>query len=232
MTRKAIARYRDGRNAVLAGLGLLSPGFLCLVIAVGLVAPGYSTMRNEVSELGLGPTAAALEGAFVGFGVLMCLFASGLWRSFRGDPAGRCGAVLLGLTGLTVAALAAFPTDLNIRRTTVHGTIHGWLFFVGVGMFVGAAGLFARAFRRDPLWRRMAGYTRVNAALVVAVWVVWLAFASQQQFDPSPPLGFAAGLIERLLILCMSGWIGVVAARHTQLAVRARRIGETRAAGS
>jgi hypothetical membrane protein len=200
----AVARYGDGPSACLAALGLLSPGFLVLVFAAGRAAPGYSPLRDEVSELALGVTAAVLDGGLIGFGMLVCLFAAGLWRSFRVDAAGRCGALLLALSGVTVAALAVFPTDVSIRRTTVHGTIHDWLFFAGVGMFVGAGGLFARAFRRDPLWRRIGRYTRVNAVVVVAVWVVWLAFASQQQFDPRPPLGAVAGLIERVLILCMT----------------------------
>jgi hypothetical membrane protein len=220
-----IAHYRDTVSACLAGLGLLSPGFLCLVIAAGLAAPRYSMVRDEVSDLGLrSVTADILDGGLIGFGALLCLFATGLWRSFRADVAGRRAAFLLVIVGVSVACLAAFPMDPSVRHPTVHGTIHGALFFVCVGLFVSAAWMFARAFRRDPLWRRIAAYTRASAIAVVAVWVVWVAFASQQVFDPNPPLGAVAGLIERILIVVITVWIGVVAARHTQLAVLARRI--------
>ena len=88
----AVARYGDGPSACLAALGLLSPGFLVLVFAAGRAAPGYSPLRDEVSELALGVTAAVLDGGLIGFGMLVCLFAAGLWRSFRVDAAGRCGA--------------------------------------------------------------------------------------------------------------------------------------------
>jgi hypothetical membrane protein len=220
---RALGRYRDPTTACLAAIGLLSPGFVILVAVAGLAAPHYSAVHDEVSDLGLGVTAAVLDGGFVAFGALLCLFAAGLRRSFRADATGRRGALGLGLVGVAVACLAAFPTDADARHPTLHGTIHGALFLAGIGGFVFAAWHFARAFRRDPLWRRIAGYTQANAVAIVAVWAVWEAFASVQAFDPHPPLGAVGGLIERVLILGMAGWIAVVALRHTQLALVARR---------
>ncbi|MGN6380534.1 MAG: DUF998 domain-containing protein, partial [Gaiellales bacterium] len=174
--------YPDRVSACLAGVGLLSPGFLALVTTVGLLRPGYNMTRDEVSQLGLGVTAAAADGGFAGFGVLLCLFAAGLGRSFRSDRAARRGSMLLGVVGLTVVGLALFPTDPDFNRTSLHGMIHGSLFGLGVAAFVASCLHFGQAFRRNPLWRRMALYTWANTPAVAAIWVVWACFASQQQF--------------------------------------------------
>lgn len=216
------ARYRDRLGACLAGLGLLSPCFLGLVAAAGLFAPGYSPVHDEVSDLALGAAAPLLDGGLAGFGALLCLFAVGLGRSFRTDADGRRGAFALGLAGVAVACLAAFPTDRSVRHQTLHGVLHGGLFLVSVVAFVAAEWQFARAFRRDSRWRALGRYTRLNAVAVAFVWLVWAMSASQQPFDPHPPLGAVAGAIERVLILVMCAWIGVVAARHTQLSLAAR----------
>jgi hypothetical membrane protein len=216
------ARYRDRLSACLAGLGLLSPCFLGLVAAAGLVAPGYSPVSDEVSDLALGAAAPLLDGGLAGFGALLCLFAVGLGRSFRADADGRRGALALGLVGVAVACLAVFPTDRSVRHQTLHGVLHGALFLVSVVAFVAAEWRFARAFGRDPRWRAFGRYTRLNAVAVAFVWLVWVTSASQQPFDLHPPLGALAGVIERALILAMCAWIGAVAARHTQLSLLAR----------
>jgi hypothetical membrane protein len=220
-----VARYRDRVTACLAGLGMLSPGFLALVTAAGLLRPGYNMLRDEVSALGLGVTAAMADGGFVGFGALLCLFAVGLGRSFRSDRAARRGSLLLALVGLGVAFLAVFPTDPDYRHPSLHGIVHGSLFLGVVAAFVCACLQFGRAFRRDPLWRRLALYTWANSTAIVVIWLVWEGFASHQEFDPNPPLASWSGLIQRVLILGMSAWIGVVAVHHTRLALTARRVG-------
>lgn len=204
-------------------LGLFSPGFLGVVTAIGLLRPGYDLVSDQVSALGLGTTAGAADGAFIGFGVLLCLFSAGLWRSFRCDRAGRRGALLLALAGVSLALLAAFATDTGIRHVTVHGLLHdACVGLLAIG-FLGGCLRFRTAFARDPRWRSLVVYTRATAIATPVIWIAWGVLGNRAPFNPAPPLIATGGLIQRCGILVMTAWIAVVAAHHSRLVWQARR---------
>jgi hypothetical membrane protein len=217
---------RPAPDLVAAGLvavGLASPGFLALVTVVGLLRPGYDMVADEISQLGLGATAAITDGGFAVFGGLLVLFSAGLWRSFRFDHDAVAGSILLGLTGLGVAALALFPTDPGPRHLSQHGMLHDVALGIAVTGFLAAGVEFSRVFRRLPRWRRLAAYTRANILWLAALWPAWAFLSDRQPYDLRPPLGAASGLIERLGVLAMSAWIAAVALHHTRLVLAARR---------
>ena len=219
----AAGRYRDPLSAGLVALGLFSPGFLTLVTEIGLLRPGYDMVSDQVSALGLGTTAGAADAAFVSFGVLLCLFAAGLWRSFRRDRAARRGALWLALAGVCLALLAAFATDTGIKHVTVHGLLHDTCVGLVALGFLGGCHRFRTAFARDPRWKGLALYTRATTIATPAIWLAWGLLGNRAPFNPTPPLMATAGLIQRCGILVMTAWIAVVAVHHSRLVWEARR---------
>jgi hypothetical protein len=120
------------------------------------------------SGLALGPYGAAMTAAFILGGALMALFALGLRRALRQNPAGRLASVLLLVAGAALCILS-FPTDPTLSHPppTLHGRLHDLAYVVlGLSLFT-AMLAFGYAFRREPAWRNLSLYTWLTAALVL-----------------------------------------------------------------
>ena len=200
----------------LVALGLLGPLFIVVFTWAGVIDPGYSMIREDVSDLAVGPTAVIQTANFVAFGVLLCLFGLGLRRSF-GDPTARRGGLLIGAMGVGLFGLAAFQTDLSYRHPTFHGVVHGVVFSAIMLCFIAACWHFTRAFARDHRWGPLLAYTRVTGVTAPVMWCVLMLFGARGRGDSSEPLSAWNGLCQRALILVLCAWIVTVAAHHVRL---------------
>jgi hypothetical membrane protein len=91
-------------------------------IVLGLLRPGYSPLRQQISDLGLGPTAPFMNAAFVLGGLLLLVGVVGIFRAIRGDvrtAARWICAVLLALSPLGVVVVGVF------NETAVAGHVTG-----------------------------------------------------------------------------------------------------------
>jgi len=193
----------DTRRAA-AIAGMAGPALFAAIFTVeGLLRPGYRPLAMFVSELSLGPRGWIQIASFILYGASFLVFARGMTRELRG-----AGASMLWGFGAALILAGVFVMDPNGTpppERTIHGRVHG---LSGAYVFLGwpvCLFLLARAFRKDPAWRPYAAPTLL-AALVTAVLLVALTYASQEiQSGRSVP-GLQVGLIQRAHIFTWLAW--------------------------
>ena len=200
---------RGRRLQIIALCGAVAP----IVYTVGALAagagfPGYSHMKQFVSELGAtgAPTAFLMNAAFLLFGVLMAAFALGLHRSIQAGPGDWLGIALIIGYGLSYVALAFSPCDPGCRGTP--GSFHHRAHFLlsDAILFLAVAGplvLYSRL-KRDSRW------TDVAWLVVCAALAAWGLFTI-------PVPGLAGALKQRLWLLLIFVCIETLALRLLRL---------------
>ncbi len=164
--------------------GCLGP-LLFVGVVAGLTFAQYDFMRSLgwdplraptfdwPSGLALGPYGPLMALTFLLGGGLLVIFALGLREALRVSRSARLGTTLLALAGIALAGLS-FTTDPTIRSTpaTWHGEIHD-LSFVLLGMTLLPALFFlSLAFRRDPRWQPLWGYTLGTVLLAIPTFIL------------------------------------------------------------
>jgi hypothetical membrane protein len=104
---------------------LVTPLWFALVTLIaGMFTPGYSHLRQAISELAAPGAPLALFVQYVGFiplAIAVLLFA---WNMRRHHPDTRLVTGLFFTTGLALLVAGIFPTDEFGRRITLSGKIH------------------------------------------------------------------------------------------------------------
>lgn len=137
-------------DALLVLFGIAGPPLLALVIvAAGLLYPGYDHATQYISELGAAgsPVAGLTNAGFVLFGLCIALFGVGLFRVPAFGASGKSAALLVILTGLAIAAVGLFPCDVGCEAVSATGELHtlagiasfAFLFLAYVLLFVQVA---------------------------------------------------------------------------------------------
>ena len=179
--------------------GLVGPALFFLVMLVaGAMTPGYDALARFVSELSIGPLGWIMITNFVVFGVLVVLFAIGLWRGFGSSASGKAGAALIAIAGVGLIFAGLFVADMESTTATASGAIHD---LASVVVFLGltlACFAFAWRFRSD---RVFALYSLVTGVLIPPL------------FLATPSGGDLLGLIQRILIAIAWTWLTVLAIR-------------------
>lgn len=145
----------------------------------------------------------------------------GLTRGTRGSKA---GAVLLGLSGGAGILAAVFPSDelragADVWAQSLTGRLH--LVAMGGALLLGVAGVvvLARVLTADPRWRALTPWP---VLLATAAFSLLLAATVAQA------TGSSVGLLQRLLLTVLAGWLVPAAARAWQLSSAiTERIAET-----
>lgn len=202
-----------GRYGRLALAGIVAQGLL-VVCAWALPAWSRFGLDDRVGELVLGrhgwATGLALLLGSLG-AVAIAVALRGLTRGLRGS---KTGAVLLGLYGGAGILAASFPTDrltpgADVWAQSLTGRLH--LLAISGALLAGVAGVVVLAWTltADPRWR------------VLAPWPVFLATAAFTLLVASAvaqSTGSAVGLLQRLLLTVLAGWLVLAAARARYLA--------------
>jgi Protein of unknown function (DUF998) len=173
----------------------------------------YRLVSDNISELALGRYGLVLTLAFgiSGLGVIGLSYA--IRQLTAGTRGSFVGSLLIGIYGLGGLVVAVFPTDRIDSRTDVlsqstTGWIHSLTSLVSylcviVGMFI-----LTWTFAHQARWRSLVVWSSVLAGAALA-----LVFVQSE--------GPWVGLMQRLLITAISGWLGLVALRVRSIA-RAR----------
>ncbi len=175
--------------------------FYIVFTVAGAFRPGYSAMRDFVSDLSLGDQGWEQIANFIVFGVLMLAFTLGVRSALRTGRAAVAGPLLLGVFGAGVLLAGVFVTDPGPNPTTIHGSLH---ILVSIASFaaLGAAGfVFARRFGG---WRGFGLYSIASGLAVIVLFVLTQVVGQ--------PLGIA-GLVQRTTIAVGWVWIVLVAIR-------------------
>lgn len=170
----------------------------------------YSLVGDNMSELVLGRYGFIQTVAFAvaGLGTLALAFA--IRRLTKGTWGSLIGSLLVGLYGLGAILVAIFPTDridtsAQVFMQSTTGMIHMLVaLFSFLGMIIGMF-ILTRTFALLPPWRPL---TR----LLVYVQAVALALFIVQGEGP------LVGLLQRLMVAVISGWIILVAFRVRKIA--------------
>lgn len=198
-----------------AWAGMIGPVLFVSVFTIaGWLSPGYSPAGMFVSELSLGPFGWVQILNFMLTGALILVFGRGLAAQFRAAPAFRSGPLLVQGIGAALIASGPFITDPSAMfgQSTAHGVVHG--IFGAIVFTFGPLSCFAfyRRFRVDPQWRPLAGWT-LASSLVLTAGIVLLKISQQ----PGNLLFDWKGLVQRVLLFTLMGWIFAVAVRLHRL---------------
>ena len=174
-------------------LGFLSPGY---TLFGTLIAP-YSPISQPISGLGLGPTGAYMNTAFVLGGLVLLAGVAGIFQTVRpsGRPAGRVSAALLALSPLGLVIAGTFTLEAVMPH------LLGFLLATGTPMvsFL-TMGLFLRGI---PGWRRFGTWLLLGSPLTLVLLVGFFL-----TFDPAAAganVGMA-GLVQRVLAVEVHAW--------------------------
>ena len=209
----------DSRSALIRRLALASIGgqlvWVVIVVVAGLLEPGYSAIRDAVSELGadtatrpwLFNLGVAIWGAsFIAAAVALMLDAPRSWR-------GWLGPALIALTGLA-QILDGFPFPASCRTTLDAGcearelagevswqhTAHGWTYFLGAIALLVSVFAMAWRFRGDSRWGRADLLAAGAGLLGIAIFTgLFFVFGDYE--------GGRHGLTQRIALAASGGWI-------------------------
>ncbi|MBA3423096.1 MAG: DUF998 domain-containing protein [Rubrobacter sp.] len=201
-------RYHIVRRGALAGIA--GPLIFAAVVVILTVAEydflrglgWHPTRRNEVawpSSTALGPYGWVQVANFVIFGLLMVVFAAGLWRAAKARGWSRVGPALVFVAGIAWLILGFFKTDRPGAEISFSGIMHGVGFMLLILSMTLAFFTFAWTWRRDPYWRGLRWYSLASGVLLIAVLFILSAFLGQ--------------LTDYLFLLLVLAWPVVVGAR-------------------
>ena len=194
---------------VAAICGLLAPlPYAAALLVGGLAQPdAFSSADDAISDLGALTASSPWIYNQVGLnltGILVMVFALGLWRALSPDVLGRAGAVGLVLVGLTLflqgfLRLDCRGIDAGCENTSWHSDAHGLATGVSAVFLFASPIVLAFAFRRVPGWRNawLPTLAAIPAFFLASIlfsalgngastragaitWFVWLAFIAYQ----------------------------------------------------
>ena len=189
--------------------GLIAPlTYVASLVFGGLAQPDeFSSANDDISDLGAETASNAWIYNQVGMnltGILIVLFAVGLWLALSPSVLGRLGATAVGLTGLTLFLEGFFRLDCRgidagCENTSWISDGHKLLTGISGAFLFAAPILLAFAFRRLPEWRRawLPSLLAIPVFIVASVlfsligngastragavaWFAWLAYVAYE----------------------------------------------------
>jgi len=197
-------------NSVPALVGIVGP----LVVIVGditasLSVPGYSPIRDSVSSFALTSLGWLQSICFLAMGLLLVIFAAGLFFNIRRASGFHAGIVLLALCGFVLMLIATFHMD-HSGAPPIDGTIHTIASY-GLGLLFPIAVLsLAPSFKSTSNWKNIFIYTLLAGVLALAL-ILEAIFGNQRGWF---------GLYERIIILNALVWVEVVAIHWMRLLLK------------
>jgi hypothetical membrane protein len=166
------------------------PLLLIITFFIALFTPGYSHLSDTVSHLGRDSSyAGVMNAGFIAYGLLVIVFAWGLYRQLGRSRTAGVVWLSLGVAGLGVLLVGIFRVDPESagETTSLEGTLHAvfsQVIFIGLLVWMIA---FARAVYLDRAW---AGFAQVSVAAAAVSVILSLIY----RLDVSETL---EGLVER-----------------------------------
>jgi len=194
---------------IAAACGLLAPLTYCAGLLFGGVAQpdAFSSADDATSDLGASTASSPWIYNQIGVnltGIMVLVFALGLWQALAPDWLGRAGAVGLALVGLTLflegfLRLDCQGIDAGCENTSWHSDAHKVTTGISAAFIVVSPIILAFAFRRIASWRNawLPTLAAIPATLVASIlfsaigngasqragaitWFLWLAFIAFQ----------------------------------------------------
>lgn len=198
-------------HSVPAIVGIVGP----IVVIVGDLAaslsiPGYSPIRDSVSSLALTSIGWLQSICFLAMGLLLVIFAAGLFFNIRRARGFHIGIGLLALCGFVLMLIAAFRMDAPGTQRTIEGIIHTIASYSLGLLFPIVILSLTPSLKNDPYWKNIFVYTLVTGVLAFGL-IIGAFFTEQTGWF---------GLYERIIILNALVWVEVVAICFLHLLLR------------
>ena len=202
---------------LLLGGAVGAPLFVIVAFIEGATRPGYSQIRNYVSDLALGGFGWMQVVNFIVCGVLCLAFTVGFRFTMGTGCLITVVTILFGLfsVGLIVAGLYStdphlgYPPGVPAGRTTTHGAIHGLAGLLVFGSISAVAILLGFYFAREPEWRRWSAPSILIGVLIPMLFVIFNVTATMDMTGDWP--NAPTGLIQRVAIVLGWGWLTMLA---------------------
>jgi hypothetical membrane protein len=184
-----------------------------VIIFCGSLRPGYSPVRQLISELGERGSSTELlmrYAAFVPTGLMHVAFAAFLYASFKGNRLAMMAAALLALNGLARMGAGFFSCEpgCNGPRILLSQKLHSLSSAVGFFALIGSAIVWGVLFRRYRSLKSLSLYS-IGSGLLGLLFLALMALDDEART--------ATGLYERLATGVLSLWVLVFAARLWRL---------------
>jgi hypothetical protein len=201
----------------LASGALAAIAYSAAVIVGGLVTPGYSHMRDDVSALvQRGATQKPLlDPLFYGFNVLVLVFGVAVFllvrRTGHRRRVGLIGGSALAFAGVFGFLATAFPRDPVGDATTFAGSMH--LIFVGITapLYVVTLGSLGWWFMTNPGLRALGWYSVATLLLLCVtgpLTAILISSPIMGLFERGTGFGFAVWLLVVSLALIRRDGVG------------------------
>jgi len=190
--------------AVVGQLVLLASAWLLPAISE------YHLVGDNISELAIGQYGFVQTLAFVISGLGVLALAYGIHRLTAGIRGSLLGSVFIGIYGVGALVVAIFPSDridskADVWTQSTTGRIHSITAFVAYLSVITGMLVLTWTFARDMHWRSLV----VGSALLAGAALALLFVQSE---------GPWVGLMQRLMITAISGWLILVALRVRSVA--------------
>jgi hypothetical membrane protein len=183
--------------------------FISLVFVLGWLKPGYKHKTDTISLLG--GEGGVRGGVFLLgqslVGLMIVVFALGLYFEIRSVAAARIGSIMLLLGGLGLIGSALFHCDAGCRNVlsdpNLSGRLHAFFAFMA-GACLAISPLVCFFGLRGRGWERFRPFTLITGILAnVPGLIFWVSFFTTR-------LPAWEGLLQRLGIFFPMMWIWVV----------------------
>ncbi len=187
-----------------SGIALVSI-YITTTVVGALLRPGYSHIRDSVSELiEMGaPNKGLLDMMFGSYHLLLIMFAIGLHLALPRTRWGWLGPALVGVAGfLGIILTVHFPCDVGCEAnpTTFWGKGHGVLVAISaLFVFSGMLALTSRM-RQNFAWSPYSRYTLISAFATFGLGIATIPFLNTDY----------TGLGERLALIPIFLWFVVI----------------------
>jgi hypothetical protein len=169
------------------------------------VVSEYRLIGDNISELALGQFGFVQTAAFLIAGLTTLGLAYALRKLTAGAPGSFLGSVLVAVYGVGAVVDAIFPTDriddpAQVFTQSSSGMIHSLVALLGfLGMIVGMF-VLARTFGKTARFKSLLRWSVLLGGAALALFVV----------QGEGPL---VGLLQRAMVVVLSGWIVMATAR-------------------
>jgi hypothetical membrane protein len=199
-----------------ARFGILAPIiYFSTVIILGFLEPEYDHMTMMMSILG---GVGGIRGFAFNLGIFLTgacviLFGFGLWQKIQS----KTGAALFIVGGFALIGSAIFHCEANCTNVILErnftGTLHMvFAFITGMCLSIAPFWIYAK-FKGDDRWKRYRTFTLIVPILAnMAGLFLWITLATRR-------VPAIEGLVQRLGIVFIFIWIGVISLRMYQLSM-------------
>jgi hypothetical protein len=210
--------------ALLATLAIVGQ---VVLLASALLLPlvsEYSLSGDTMSELVLGRFGWVQTVAFIVAGLGTLALAYALRQLTAGTWGSLVGPLLVGVYGVGALLTAVFPTDrvdtaADVWAQSTTGMIHLGISLISFPAMIVAMFVLVRTFHLEPRWRSLSPWIALFPVAALALFLL-------QSATPW------VGIMQRLLVAAIAGWMVVVVARILALDGAERRAAPARSAFS